>query len=113
MYEVRPSTIHGNGVFATEFIKKGTKLADYLGEEMTLSTFKNLYGNDISRTYSLRRQNKILNGKDYDNISHWMNESREPNVYFTKRAVYALQDIQIGQELFLKYPARYSRDYMI
>ncbi len=35
IYEVRKSTIHGRGVFATRYIRKGTRIVEYTGERIS------------------------------------------------------------------------------
>lgn len=111
--EIRNSTVHGKGVFAVNCIKKNTRLADYIGEEMSLKDFKEKYGADISCTYHLGRCNRIINGKQHDNLSHYMNESKTPNAVLKKRGVYAAEDIAAGDELFLQYPKNYIRTYKL
>jgi hypothetical protein len=111
--EIKESPVHGKGVFATQDIPPNTKLWDYQGEEMTLREFKERYGNDISRSYSMRRINKIINGKNHDNLSHWMNESRHPNAIFKKKGVWTDKAIVKGEELFLRYPPNYIRNYTL
>jgi len=110
---IAPSPIHGLGVFATQDIEKNQLLAHYQGEELSLREFKERYGNDISRTYSMRRQNKIISGKNTDNLSHYCNESLIPNVILKKRALYTLRPIKNGEELFLRYPQNYLRNYFL
>jgi SET domain-containing protein len=109
--EIRESTTHGMGAFATEDLAENQFIAAYQGEELTLREFKERYGRDIRCTYVLRRQNKIINGKNTHNISHYCNESLTPNVILKKRALYTLTPVKKGQELFLRYPKDYPRDY--
>lgn len=111
MIEVRPSSIHGVGLFATQDIPANTRLADYHGEEMTLREFKERYGNDRRCTYLLRRANRIICGKGVDNVSHFCNESMNPNVCCKLRGLYTMRDVMAGEELCLRYPANYPRDY--
>ena len=115
--EVKKSGTHGLGAFAKEDIPKGTKIADYKGEEMMLSDFKKKYGDDYRYTYSLGRTGKIISGKNKpyltSNISHYTNESKTPNVFFKSRALYAGKNIKAGDELFLTYPENYPRDYIL
>jgi SET domain-containing protein len=118
-YQIKASNIEGNGVFAIKFIKKDTKIADYLGEEMTWKDFKTKYGpyklNSLN-TYPMRRIWKIIVAKEEpyksENIVNFINEG-EQNVILKKRALYALRDIQVDEEFLLKYPRNYFRDYNI
>lgn len=111
MYEVRESLVHGLGVFATMDIPANTLLWNYVGEEMTLREFKERYGKDLSCTYTMRRQNKIISGKNTWNLSHYCNESSIPNVVLKKRALYTLLPVKAGEEMFLRYPKDYIRAY--
>lgn len=111
LFEKRLSPIHGMGLFALVPLVKGQRLAGYEGEEMTLAEFKKRYGNDIRYTYSLRRLNRIISGKGYDNPSHWCNESATPNCCLRRRGLYTLRAIEVGEELTLAYPKNYPRDY--
>ena len=113
MYRISRSPISRLGVFAMQDIPAGYRLADYIGEEMTLKDFKQKYGNDISCTYSMRRVNKIISGKNHFNISHYMNESNDPNCFLKQRGIYTLKPIKKGEEMFLKYPKNYIRDYSL
>ena len=113
--EVRPSPIHGNGLFATEDIKKNTKLSEYVGVEMSITDFIKRYGRDRKYTYSLGRVNRIIVGKDCvnQNPSHFCNESSAPNVHLKGRGLYTLRDVSKGEELFLRYNKNYQRDYSL
>ena len=117
-YEIRPSNIDGLGVFATEYIKQATKIADYFAEEMTWQDFKEKYGSykeNSLNTYPMRRIHKILVAKEEPykskNIVNFINEG-EPNCFLKKRALYALRDIQVNEELLLQYPKDYKRDWL-
>ena len=116
MLEIKDTESYGKGVFATEDIPKNTKIQDYVGIEMSYSDFKKQY-DDIKYCYSMKRINKILVAKDYPynekNISHFMNESNNPNIIFKKKGVYTLKDIKKGEECLLKYPKHYKRDYVL
>jgi len=120
---VKKSPTHGRGVFAKVDIKKGTRIADYKGDEMTMSEFKSKYGDDTRYTYSLGvmprfkvgAQKKIISGKNKpyltQNLSHYMNEKDTPNVEYKNRGVFAKKDLKAGEELFLRYPKNYPRSY--
>jgi SET domain-containing protein len=42
--EIKQSSIHGRGVFATQHLKAGEKLFQYIGEEMSLKKFREKFG---------------------------------------------------------------------
>lgn len=113
--EVRPSPIHGLGLFATECIPNNTRIADYQGVEMSITEFVKMYGKDRRYTYSLGRVNRIVVGKHciQDNPSHFCNESSVPNVCLKKRGLYTLVAVSKDEELCLKYNKIYPRDYQL
>ena len=117
---IQSSQIHGKGLFTLVELKKGEKIVDYLGKEMSLSNFKSVYGDYKTNslfTYRMKRINKILVAKEEPyittNVINYTNESITPNCELKKRALYALTDISAGSELTLKYPADYFRDYSL
>jgi hypothetical protein len=111
------SPIHGIGVFASQDIPKGSKIADYYGEEMDWKTFKIKYGEYKSNsefTYPMRRIWRIIVAKDEpyrsNNLINFINENKvERNCHLRLRALYACQDIPKNSELFLEYPKDYNR----
>lgn len=113
MYEVRPSPVHGLGLFATQDIKAGVRLSDFKGTEMTLQEFKAKYGNDTRFCYSMRRINRIIDGKNEDNPSRYCNESSTPNVCLKRRGLYTCSPVTAGDELLLSYPKTYPRNYTL
>jgi len=120
LVKIKKSKIEGLGVFAKEDIPKGTKIANYYGEEMTWKTFKNKYGEYKSNslhTYPMRRIWKILVAKKEPykskNITNYINEIRgKSNCELKMRALYAKKDIKKGEELLLDYPKDYNRFWL-
>jgi SET domain-containing protein len=117
MLVVRESPIHGLGLFTNEAIGKGTRVYEYIGEEMTLREFKERYGEYKKaslNTYRMKRLNKIIVAKEEpfksSNLVNYINES-EPNCVLRCRHLVALRDIEAGEELTLRYPPDYCRDY--
>jgi len=117
---IKKSKIEGLGVFALENIPKGTKIADYYGKEMTLKNFKSKYGEyklNSLNTYRMKRINKIIVAKQEPfkskNLTNYVNESKKPNCILKKRALYTLNDIKKDEELTLKYPENYNRNYTL
>lgn len=109
--EIKPSQIHGLGVFAKQSIPKGTTLGIYTGDKYTLKEFKEKYGKDISHSYVARRANYIICAKEKRNIMTYINERLEPNVILKRLTLIADKDIQQGEELFLRYAKDYPRNY--
>lgn len=114
---IKKSDIEGLGVFATQDIKKGTKISDYYGKEMKWKTFKKRYGEyktNSLHTYPMRRIWKILVAKEEPykskNLTNYINEIKgKSNCELKLRALYAKKDIKKGQELLLDYPKDYNR----
>ena len=118
--EIKQSSIHGRGVFAVIDIKAGEKLFQYIGEEMSLTEFREKFGQyktNSLNTYRMKRLNRIIVAKEEPylstNLVNYINESLRPNCVLKKRALYALQDIPVGTELTLKYLADYCRNYTL
>ena len=112
------SSIHGIGVFAVDNIKKGTKIYDYIGIEMSWKDFRDKYGpyklNSLN-TYPMRRVWKIIVAKEEpyksENIVNFINEG-EANCVLKNKALYALSNINKDEELLLRYPANYNRYWL-
>jgi SET domain-containing protein len=119
MYKIKESPIHGYGLFASADIKKGSKICDYYGVEMSWKDFKIKYGDykkNSLNTYPMRRTWKILVAKDEpyksENPVNYINESNEPNCILKKRALYSIKDIFAEQEITLLYPKDYLREWL-
>jgi len=106
VYEVRPSHIHGTGVFARANISAETRVIEYIGER-------------ISKDESLRRREAgnffvfiVTEEFDIDGAVDWnparfINHSCEPNCEARQEDdriwIIALRDIQAGEELTFNY----------
>lgn len=102
------SSIDGIGLFADQFIPKGTVTWQYDPEfdsafdEETIKRLPNQQAKDtfLKRCYydySLKKH--ILCGDD----QYFINHSNNPNIESTPRQDVALRDIQIGEELLCDY----------
>jgi SET domain-containing protein len=119
-FEIGSSPIHGNGVFAKEEIFKNEVICEYYGIEMNWKEFRNLYGlykDNSLNTYPRRRIWKIIVAKEEpyltQNPVNYINEGVFPNVYLKNKLLYAFKNIEVGEELLLKYPKDYKRDYIL
>ena len=117
MYYKNKSPIHGVGVFANQNIVKGSKICEYIGVEMSWKDFKEKYGSykqNSLNTYPMRRIWRIIVAKEEpfksENIVNFINEG-PPNCILKNRCLYALKDILIDEELLLKYPEDYHRNW--
>jgi len=102
---VRPSKIHSAGVFTNAPIRKGTRIVEYSGPRISPEEADRLYVN-ASRTYlyGLEDGKTVIDG---EGIAAFMNHSCDPNCEVDevkKRAyIFALRDIQPGEELLWDY----------
>jgi len=113
----------GRGVFAKVDIPKGTRIADFEGKFMTYKDYNEKYtlpNGTVDRRYSYRMDNRshqpgviVAKDKPYltKNIVNYINEGKPVNVELKKKGLYAKTDIDAGDELYLKYPKMYHRDW--
>ena len=109
--EVRNSTVHGSGVFATRRIVKGERIIEYLGDRVSHAEADRRYeskdAND-SHTFLFIVDSKTVIDAGVDgNDARFFNQSCDPNCESTveKRRVFidALRDIEPGEELTYDY----------
>jgi SET domain-containing protein len=111
LFEVRASTIQGQGVFATRRIRKGTRIIEYIGERIDDAEADARYDDD-----AMKRHHTFLFGIDQDtyidaarggNESRLINHSCDPNcaAYEEDRRIYieAIRTIRPGEELSYDY----------
>jgi SET domain-containing protein len=103
---VGASRIAGKGLFATQDIKKGTRIIQYIGRKITKAeTADRLYqGNQYIFEFNDRYN---IDGKALKNKARSINHSCDPNcdILITKRTIWivAKRDIQEGEELSYNY----------
>ena len=110
-HAVRKSGIHGKGVYATERIRKGTRIIEYTGKRLPWKKAMDLPPHDPKDPYhtfyfSLENGDVIDAGID-GNEARWINHSCDPNCETSETDdrifVYALRTIHPGEELFYDY----------
>ena len=110
-FEIRPSPIQGRGVFATRRIRKGTRIIEYTGEQLTPSAADARYDDDRREQphvllFTVDRWTVIDAGVG-GNEARYFNHSCEPNceAVTEQRRVYleALRTIEAGEELSYDY----------
>jgi SET domain-containing protein len=103
---VGPSRITGQGLFAAQDIKKGTRILPYIGEKIAKdeSTRRLAYGNNYIFELNDRYD---IDGKTLANTARYINHSCAPNcdIAHTTRTIWiiALRDINAGEELSYNY----------
>jgi SET domain-containing protein len=111
------SKIHSNGVFASKFIPKGTKIIEYTGE--LISKEEGTKRSTISHNEHKKDSSKggvyifdideehDLDGNTENNYAKYINHSCEPNCEFDgegkKIWVNSIKDIQKNEELSINY----------
>ncbi|MEM9518517.1 MAG: SET domain-containing protein-lysine N-methyltransferase [Actinomycetota bacterium] len=90
----KTSPIHGKGAFAKKPIAEGTHIGAYTGTP-----------SDEDDTYVLwvEGEDGEFHGIDGTGVLKWLNHSSTPNVEFDGPELYALCDIEVGEELTFHY----------
>ena len=117
LFEVRRSNIQGKGVFAREFIPKGTKLTWYKGEIITKAETErrgNANHSEEGDVYIFTLDDKFdIDATRLGNDARFFNHSCGPNCeatiyedddpYDIQIWIESIQDIQPGEELTYNY----------
>ena len=111
MIEVRPSTIAGHGVFATEPIAKGTRIIEYTGEVIESDEADRRYDDlamDEHRTFLFALDDgRCIDAAVGGNDARFINHSCDPNcetVEVDGRIwIDAIRPIAAGEELTYDY----------
>ncbi len=116
--EARLSPIHGNGVFATQAIKKGERIIRYKGTLRTHDEVDEEYGGDDENGHTFLftlNDEYVLDANVSGNVARWINHSCDPNCeseveeddkdrrHKDKVYILALRDIRPGEELTYNY----------
>lgn len=78
----RRSAIHGNGVFAVEPIKKGTRLIQYKGLHRTHTEVDRVYADDVDTGHTFLftlNDTYVIDANVDGNDARWINHSCKPN----------------------------------
>ena len=116
-YKVRRSKIDNFGLYATKNIKKGTKVIEYKGKVITKSEAEKIPKYDNGKAIYLFNLNQKydLDGDYKFNTARLINHSCEPNCEVTgsglKIWVFAIKDIQKGEEFSYDYGFSFDKDF--
>jgi SET domain-containing protein len=110
-YTVKNSDIHGNGVFARRKIAAGTCIIEYQGERISWKEAlkrESRKAADSTHTFLFSLDDgRVIDGGSQGNDARWINHACEPNCEAReedgKVFIYALRDIQRGEELNYNY----------
>jgi SET domain-containing protein len=116
--ERRQSSIHGNGVFATEAIAKGERVVRYKGEVRKHADVDAEYAghDETGHTFLFSLNDEwVIDANRDGNVARWINHSCAPNCeavqeenakgkkHKDKVFIHALRDIAPGEELSYNY----------
>lgn len=114
----RKSVIHGNGMFAVQPLKKGTRLIEYKGKRRThAQADRDASGDaDSGHTFLFTLNDEYVIDANYDgNEARWINHSCSPNCEAVVEEhdgkdrrkdrifIEAIRDIKPGEELAYNY----------
>jgi SET domain-containing protein len=106
LLEVRSSGIHGRGVYAAEFIAKGTRIIEYAGERVSWEGTPDDESNPHTFIFGLEN-GEVINPEIGGNEARWINHCCAPNCEAFEEDdrifIYAMRDIEPGEELFYDY----------
>lgn len=106
---VKSSLVHGEGVFAKQTIPKGTRIFEYAGERVQKVNLAADLTKGLTSLIYVMNLNEIyaVDGERGGNDSRFINHSCDPNcevLYFNDTPyIYAIQEIQEGEELSFDY----------
>ena len=110
LFEIRNSPIQGFGGFATQRIRKGTRIIEYIGERITSEEGDRRYSDEDEHPHVLLfvvDKHTVIDAAVGGNDARFINHSCEPNckTVVEKKRVYikALKTIAAGEELTYDY----------
>ena len=109
--EVRESSVHGRGVYATASIAKNKKIIEYKGEHISWKEALRRHPHDPTDPnhtfYFSLEDGSVIDAKFGGNRARWINHSCKPNCEAREKDgrvfIHALRDIEPGEELFYDY----------
>jgi uncharacterized protein len=108
---VRRSPVHGKGVFATQPIRKGTRILEYKGKRVDWDWASVAYAQsegEPTHTFLFELDDgRVIDANQGGNSARWINHSCNPNCHAIEEdgRVYieALRSIRAGEELGYDY----------
>ena len=110
-FELRRSSIQGQGAFATRVIRKGARIIEYIGERISQSQADDRYDDTtMSRHHTFLfnvDEDTVIDAAHEGNDARFINHSCDPNCQAFLEGdriyIYALRDITVGEELSYDY----------
>ncbi len=120
-FEIRRSAIQGRGAFATRRIRKGMRIAEYLGERISQAEGDRRYDDEsMTRHHTFLfsvSQRTVIDAAVGGNDARFINHSCEPNcdavIEGGRVFVEALVTIPAGAELFYDYMYEPPADFTV
>ena len=127
MWKVKKSKVHGNGVFATQEIPRGTKIIEYVGDIVTKAEGDRRSGRRIKKFLNSNKTGSVyifelnkthdIDGFVTRNKARFINHSCDPNceVDIKKGRIWisSIKDIKRGDELSYDYGFEFDeQDFM-
>ena len=125
--QVRLSGVHGKGVFALQPIAEGERIIEYKGQRITWPEALRRHPHNPAEPnhtfYFHIDDDHVIDANVAGNAARWINHACEPNCQADEVEgrvfVYALRDLQAGEELFydygliidLRYTPKLKREY--
>ena len=118
LIKVRRSKVHGQGVFAVQRIRKGTRVIEYVGDRISHARANRRYddhdANDNHTFLFAVDRNVVIDATVDGNDSRFINHSCDPNCEsnIENRRVFidAIRTIEVGAELNYDYQIGRERD---
>ena len=124
MWKVKISKIHGSGVFATENIKKGTTIIEYIGEKVTRKEGDRRSEERIRKYLKSKKTGSVyifelnkkhdIDGSPIYNKARYINHSCDPNceVEIIKGHIWisSIKDLKKNEELTYDYGYEFDKE---
>ncbi len=124
MWKVKKSKVHGNGVFATQEIPRGTKIIEYVGDIVTKAEGDRRSGRRIKKFLNSNKTGSVyifelnkthdIDGFVTRNKARFINHSCDPNceVDIIKDRIWisSIKKIKKGQELSYDYGYSFDKE---
>ena len=124
MYQVKKSKVHGKGIYASQNIKKGEKIIEYIGEKISrkegdrrseIRIKKYLDSKKMGSVYIFQLNNRQdIDGSPLYNKARYINHSCNPNceVEIEKGRIWisSIRGIKKGEELSYDYGYSFDKN---
>jgi len=94
LFYIQESEIHGNGLYARTRINQGDYMGEYDGPIVSENSAHVLW---------VEKYDDVWVGRDGKNLLRYLNHSKDPHAEFVGFELYALRDIEPGEEITIDY----------